>query len=267
MTNSSASSDRLLALGLLFLQPGLSQATEQTGKLRGTVVNPEGEALEGVVVRVTSPALQGVRSSKTGDSGKFYIPALPPGFYEVRAELDGYRAWAKKELRISMGTSVTLDRILATAGVSESVTIVDDRPVIDRQSTSGAVVTREQIQALPISRSYQGATKTPRATGGSNPNAQGGSSRENKWLLDGANTTDPVTGTFSFSNLDAIEEIEVITGAFRAETAARWARSSTCGLVRAQPTERRAQRLLQQRELVAEARCLLHPGWPRHREQ
>ena len=211
----------LLALGLvLFLHPSLAQATEQTGKLRGTVVNPDGEVLEGVVVRVTSPALQGVRSSKTGNSGKFYIPALPPGFYEVRAELDGYRAWAKQDLRISMGSSFTLDIILSTAEVSESVTIVDDRPVIDTTtSTSGAVVTREQIQALPISRSYQGAAQNaPGVTGGANPNAQGGSSRENKWLLDGANTTDPVTGTFSFNfNLDAIEEIEVITGAFRAE--------------------------------------------------
>jgi len=209
------------ALGLaVLLHPASGQATEQTGKLRGTVMNADGEAIEGAVVRVTSDALQGVRSSKSGASGKFYIPALPPGSYDIQAEYDGFRTWTKKQLRISMGTSFNLDIVLSAAEVSESVTIVDDRPVIDTTtSTTGSVVTREQIQALPISRSYQGATKNaPGVTGGSNPNAQGGSSRENKWLLDGANTTDPVTGTFSFNfNLDAIEEIEVITGAFRAE--------------------------------------------------
>ena len=202
------------------LQPTSSHATEQTGKLRGTVTDAQGQVLEGATVRVTSSSLQGVRSSKTGASGKFYIPALPPGSYDIQAEYDGFRTWTKKELRISMGTSFNLDIMLSSAEVSESVTIVDDRPVIDTTtSTTGSVVTREQIQALPISRSYQGAIKSaPGVNGGSNPNAQGGSSRENKWLLDGANTTDPVTGTFSFNfNLDAIEEIEVITGAFRAE--------------------------------------------------
>ena len=211
----------LCAFGLVvLLGPSGASATEQTGKLRGTVTDPAGEPIEGAMVRVNSVALQGIRSSKTGPSGKFYIPALPPGNYEIQAEFEGYRTWLKRELRISMGASFSLDIVLSSAEVSETVTIVDDRPVIDTTtSTTGAVVTREQILALPISRSYQGATKNaPGVTGGSNPSALGGSSRENKWLLDGANTTDPVTGTFSFNfNLDAIEEIEVITGAFRAE--------------------------------------------------
>ena len=202
------------------LCPSLAGATAQTGKLHGTVVDSTGEPLEGATVRVQSASLQGIRSIKSGATGKFYIPELPPGKYTVQAELQGYRTWLKKELRISIGTSFNLEVTLSSAEVSESVTIVDDRPVIDTTTSStGAVVTREQIEALPISRSYQGAAhNAPGVTGGSNPSALGGSSRENKWLLDGANTTDPVTGTFSFNfNLDAIEEIEVITGAFRAE--------------------------------------------------
>ncbi|MEE2830073.1 MAG: carboxypeptidase regulatory-like domain-containing protein [Myxococcota bacterium] len=210
-----------LTVGLVaVLLPSSVDATEQTGKLRGRVTESSGLGLDGATVRVTSASLQGIRSTRSGADGSFFLPSLPPGLYDIRVEYEGYQAWLKQGVRILIGSSLTLEVELSTAEVSETVTVVDDRPVIDTTtSTTGSVVTREAIKALPISRSYQGATKNaPGVTGGSNPNALGGSSRENKWLLDGANTTDPVTGTFSFNfNLDAIEEIEVITGAFRAE--------------------------------------------------
>ena len=206
----------LLALAL----PMLASATEQTGTIKGTVSDADGNPIEGAVISVTSDELQGVRSATTKTDGTFWLPALPPGAYELRAEQTGLQTYVQTGLRVTIGSTTTLPITLTTAEVADTVTIVDDRPTVDTASSSqGAVVTKEYLEALPARRSYQGAVQfTPGVTGGSNPNVKGGSSRENVWLLDGANTTDPVTGTFSFNfNLDAIEEIEVITGGFKAE--------------------------------------------------
>jgi len=54
--------------------------------------------------------------------------------------------------------------------------------------------------------------------GTGNPNMRGGLSYGNQYYVDGVNTTDPITNTFSMNmNFDAIEEIEVITGGMDAE--------------------------------------------------
>ncbi len=209
-----------LALVLSLAVPSLALATEQTGKLRGTIIDENGEPLQGALVRVSSDNLQGIRSATTDKSGLYWLPGLPPGFYSLNVEFDGFQSYALNNIRVLIGVTLDIDVTMRTASVEESVTVVDDRPLIDTSSsTTGSVITREYLEALPTNRSYQSAVKfAPGVTGGSNPNAQGGSSRENKWLLDGANTTDPVTGTFSFNfNIDAIEEIEVITGNFLAE--------------------------------------------------
>ncbi len=210
----------LLAIVAIALLAGPAAATEQTGKIRGTVTDADGQPLEGVTVTVASEAMQGTRSMETGARGEFWLPGLPPGEYELQATADGFQTYVRKGFTISIGSTLTIDIELTSAEIAETVVVVDERPVIDTSSsTQGQVITREHLEALPTGRSYQSASRlTPGVGGGSNPSALGGHSRENKWLLDGANTSDPVTGTFSYNfNIDAIEEIEVITGAFRAE--------------------------------------------------
>jgi len=209
-----------LIVFVALLLPGLAFATEQTGRIRGKVTDASGVGLQGVAIQVQSPALQGMRSLVTGPDGDFWLPDLPPGDYELQATFDGYSTYLKTGLSIQIGSNLTVNIEMTTAEVSESVVVVDERPVIDTgSSTQGQIITREHLEALPTGRSYQTASRlTPGVTGGSNPSALGGNARENKYLLDGANTTDPVTGTFSFNfNVNSIEEIEVITGAFRAE--------------------------------------------------
>ncbi len=212
----------LLLLGLVVLPPS-AFATEQTGTVRGTVLDEGGQPLEGVRVVLTSDSLQGEKDATSSAKGLFWLPGLPPGTYSMRAEKEGFVAFRQDGIRVSIGAVLYLDVTLKIAEAGEGVTVtvdVEEKPILDvSSSTTGAVITKEHLEALPSQRSYQGATKlTPGVTGGSNPNVKGGSSRENKWLLDGANTTDPVTGTFSFNfNFDAIDEIEVITGNFKAE--------------------------------------------------
>ena len=61
----------------------------ETGSVSGVVRSGDGEALPGVSVRVTGELLPAGRSAVTGPDGTFQFLRLPPGSYQVSAELSG----------------------------------------------------------------------------------------------------------------------------------------------------------------------------------
>ena len=102
----------------------------------------------------------------------------------------------------------------------EELIVEDSRPTLDTEQTSrGEVLSKDFLDRIPAGRSYQSViSSTPGVIGGGNPNVAGAGYNENTYMLDGVVITDPVTGTFSVNfNFDAIEQIEVLTGAFDPE--------------------------------------------------
>jgi Ca-activated chloride channel family protein len=95
---------------------------------------------------------------------------------------------------------------------TEEITVEARQMAIDTESTAvGQVMSKEFLQRVPAGRTYQSAVQTVPGVAG-NPNMGGAASHENTYLVDGANITDPVTGTFSLNfNFDAIQQIEVLT--------------------------------------------------------
>src|SRR5262245_57021667 len=69
---------------------GFAQGT-QTGTIRGTVSSQDGNALPGVTVTITSPVLQGQRTTVSDADGHFTFSALPPGAYQVQFDLSGFQ--------------------------------------------------------------------------------------------------------------------------------------------------------------------------------
>src|SRR6185503_19101174 len=69
-----------LALILLLATP---LAAQTTATLTGAV-SSSGVAVSGATVTITSPSLQGDRSTVTGASGTYQFSALPPGDYSIQ---------------------------------------------------------------------------------------------------------------------------------------------------------------------------------------
>jgi hypothetical protein len=57
------------------------------GRLGGLVTDAQGAVLPGVSVTVTSPSLQGNRTSVTEADGKYLFPSLPSGTYKIVFDL------------------------------------------------------------------------------------------------------------------------------------------------------------------------------------
>ena len=89
VTMTRLTSGTALVVSLVLLS-GVAAAQETTGTLSGRLVDAQGLALPGATVTVTGP--QGARSVVTDEQGRFQSPFLTPGVYDVRAELQGFKA-------------------------------------------------------------------------------------------------------------------------------------------------------------------------------
>jgi len=208
----------LHALWILFafLIASPAHAVELTGQIRGTVEDTDGLPVPGVVVNLTSPQqMQGGRSSDTDTNGDFHFLGLTPGDYHVEAIKAGFNT-AAVDARVGAGQTITIKLKLELAKAGEVIVVTGTKPVVDVTRTeTGVTLSKDMLADIPNSgRDYQSAVAlSPGVVGSGNANMHGGYYTGNQFYLDGVNTTDPLTGTFSMNmNFDAIEEIDVITG-------------------------------------------------------
>jgi hypothetical protein len=195
------------------------------GTVSGTVKDASGQPLPGVSVTITGGVLQGQRAAVTKPGGSCLLANLPPGGgYKVSFALQGFRTAERTEVRVSLNSDTQVSATLDLTSVVEGITVTAEAPIVDVTKTNTSNnYSSDYLKKVPIGaggRSYQNVLSAAPGvtTGGGNPNVLGGNILENSWLVDGINTTDPVTHTFSFNmNFDAIQEVSLQTSGFEAE--------------------------------------------------
>lgn len=205
-------------LSLLFASTLFAQ-TAETGAIQGTVKSG-GAAIPGVTLELRSPALQGVRTVVTDPGGNFRFTLLPPGRYTLRASLSGFNNVTQSNIAVAITKTVTLDVTISPAA-SEAITVTGAAPVVDVTSNiSGANVTSQTMQSLPIGRNYVSAAQMApgTSTDASGTTVYGSTGAENGYLIDGLNTTGIGFGQQGKRlNFDFIDEVGTLTGGLPAE--------------------------------------------------
>jgi hypothetical protein len=216
-TNRIATVLALVAATFMLAGPAFAG---ETGKMNGTVYDPDGVPLAGVTITITSKGMMGKRQTQTSDDGSFLFFGLPPGKYAVDINQSGFQPYKQEDVVVPLGGTASLDVLLDVPTAEETITVTAKRPVVDKEKTTlGQNFDDEFLEEVPIARQYQSVAQlAPGVTGGGNPNIHGGSFMSNQYLVDGINTTDPTTNTFSANiNYDAIKEFQIITGGLDAE--------------------------------------------------
>lgn len=193
--------------------------TTLTGTIRGVVADENGEPLPGVTIIFRSESLVRERAALTDADGNFFVPGLAPGFYTVVAQLDGFQT-VQQNTEVIVDETTRLDFALKAGEITETVTVVATKPVVDKTATdTGVVLDKKFTENIPTARSYQSLLQfAPGVTGGSNPNMLGGTSNSNTYQVDGVSITDSVTGTFGANiNFDTIEAVDVKLSGVSAE--------------------------------------------------
>ena len=198
---------------VLLLAPLAFSQSKETGAIRGVVADEQGNPLPGVNVTLSSGSLMGVRTFVTDATGEYRFPALPPGEYKVKAELQGFGTVVREKIRVN--TTATSDAGHPDErrdGVSEEVTVMAQSPTVDVKSTETASVTlsNEILRNIPYNQFTSDIVNmAPGVTG----NVAYGASESTgiAYTMDGVNVADPEAGSaWVFSDHNIIEEAKVM---------------------------------------------------------
>ena len=228
---------RTLFAGLTWLvlcSPGFAQTL---GTITGEVRDASGALIPGVTVTVVNKATNATRVGVTNDVGLFDFPALPPGPYTVKSEIDGFKT-ATRDVELQVQGAVRVNFALELGAISEQATVTGSAPLVDTSNaTVGTVIENRRIVELPlngrnyldlvklipnVSAEFAGPGQAGDRQGGTRANQQlsvSGQRREfNYYTLDGVDNTDVNFNTYIFlPSVDALEEFKVQTGVYSAE--------------------------------------------------
>src|SRR5262249_61802752 len=122
------------------------------------------------------PATNATRVVQSNEAGLYKVPALPPGVYNVKAELPGFRAIERGNVEVQVGSSNRIDFTLQVGEVSNVLEVIGGAPVLQTETTSvGTVIENRRIVELPLNgRNYlQLASLIPGATTNGPTSSQG----------------------------------------------------------------------------------------------
>src|SRR5882724_7280582 len=220
----------LVALGLAAL-PAVVSAQSATGSsLVGRVVDSKAEALPGVTINATEKDTGFNRTTVTASDGAFRLPSLPVGTYKISAELAGFATVNVEAVKLTVATERKLEITMNPTKVEESITVVDEAPLVSNSPAIGTVVSQNELENLPLNgRQFANlATLAPGTSLGVNgdptkPGQQvvqlnGGTGRNVNYLIDGGdNTDDTIGGALQNFNLESVKEFKIQTMQYKAE--------------------------------------------------
>ena len=206
---------------LAVLAGGVALAQEQSGDIEGIVTDKDGAALPGVTVESEGPL--GARVAVTDVNGVFRFPNLRSGVYKLTAKLDGFVTAEVPGVDLQLGTTLRVNFTLQPGTFEDTITVAADTVAIDVTKTQTATsISREEITLLPRGRDFTDVV--PLAAGAANEQQAGGisidgsSGSENRFVIDGIDTTDPQDGTSAVPmRADFIEEVQVKSAGYAAE--------------------------------------------------
>ncbi|MFZ9834416.1 MAG: TonB-dependent receptor [Holophagaceae bacterium] len=211
----------LTAIALVSGSALFSQSTT-TGSVSGSVVGPNGRAVAGATVKLTSGQIS--RTALTDAAGTFRFGLLNVGNWSVQVSADSYQN-SNASVLVTTNENQALTLRLASVG-SATVAVSSSAAVVDFTTNQvGLNISMENLTAVPKGRDFNdlvqlspGVTNSG-ALGG--PSISGASSLENSYFIDGVSTQDMRKG-FQGGSLpvDFIDQVEVQTGAFKPEFSA-----------------------------------------------
>ena len=217
---------------LLVLCFALSLAGQTiTASITGTVTDPSGAVIPATKVTATNAGTNVSFVTNTNGEGLYNFPFLPVGNYNVAVEGAGFKKTVLGPFKLEVNQIARIDTRLEVGTPTETVEIRDIAPTLQTESTStGESLGSTKLTSLPLNgRNFVSLTLlipgavSPNPTGmnsrfGARPYVNGNREQTNNFLLDGVDVNDSIDNRVGYSpNVDALEEVKVITGNAAAE--------------------------------------------------
>src|SRR5262245_57854057 len=126
-------------------------AQQQLAAIQGTVTDDTHSVMPGVTITITNMNTGIVRITTTNDVGVYRAPSLDPGWYSVKAELQGFRTARETGVVLSVGATLGINFTLQTGTLEEAVLVTAVAPDIQTEKADiSTVVEQKKIVDLPL---------------------------------------------------------------------------------------------------------------------
>src|SRR5262249_4072860 len=151
----------------------------------------------------------------TDAQGIYRFPSVLPGMYTVTATLQSFSPGKVDNVAVTLGSVKKVDFSLQIGSVSENVNVTAESPIVDvKQSAKSTNISAERVELVPHARDFTSmVTQAPGANQENKSNGisiDGASAAENRYVIDGVETTSVFNGLSAKPVLsDFVEEVQV----------------------------------------------------------
>ncbi len=141
----------IVLVAAMAMSPARPAAQTTNGVIAGIVTDAQGGILPGVTVTLRNADTGLTRTVVAEADGRYRAGGLPPGRYELRAELQGFGPVEVVDLNVAVGTELGRNITMQLQGVQETVSVTAEAPLIEpaKVEVSG-IITQQQMQMLPL---------------------------------------------------------------------------------------------------------------------
>lgn len=142
----------LCAAAILAFPIGIHAQSSAAGTLGGTILDANGAVIPGVSITVKNTGT-GQSRTTTGDSeGRWTVPALSVGTYEVIYEISGFKKLVRQGVEVEAAIPRTLEDKLETGELTAAVTIEGGAPLITPETaTTFRQLSADELVSVPTS--------------------------------------------------------------------------------------------------------------------
>lgn len=142
-------------LATLFLHAPASRA-QVSAAISGRVTDPSGATVSGATVVARNVETEETRSAVTDASGRYWVPSLAVGEYEVHVTKPGFEEQVRSGIHLVVGQEAPVDVALKLGEVTEQFKVTEDAPVVSVTAADiSGLVGEQQVKDLPLNgRSY-----------------------------------------------------------------------------------------------------------------
>lgn len=207
---------------VLALLPALTFAQSTYGSILGTVSDPTGARIAGVILTITNQGEDISRTAHSDEQGNFEVLNLKAGIYSVKSESTGFKSFLSRDLQLVARQALRVNVTMEVGSITESVNVSAGAPVVTTD-TGTIASTFDNDQVLRIPSNYRGAGSTSplrilafqpgiNSDNGTGFSVQGATPTQTEYSVDGISTVSVRSnGALSevFPSAEGIAEMKV----------------------------------------------------------
>lgn len=210
-------------------------AAAQNAAIRGTVIDPAGDAVAGATVVAINSDTGLTRTTSTNAAGAYLFPTLPVGRYVLNVEAEGFKSYVVSDIVLNVADTREVNAQMELGAVAEEVTVTSSSVIVETIGGEVAgLIDGEQIRELPLNgRNFLQLTqlmpgvstldnfdvKNKGLLAGSDISISGSSATGNLFTVDGAANNDVGSNrtVLVYPSLEALEEFKIHRNSYGAE--------------------------------------------------